>query len=479
MTAGRAARLIALVVGLAACGPERNGTLYVLEVRTENLSPAELERVEVQVRSERGGEVGRTFPVSELPGRLALVPRGDPDLAFEVTARALRGTQEIHSVTAALRFVPDQALEGTLLISRSCSTLVPARPACATGTESCVQGRCLQRDRVVLDQRRLGSDGGVPDGPLDDPADGPPDGPADRPADGRAPDGSVITGSWAVSAMDLTPGGSLNAVFPVAGNDVWAVGVSAGSGPARGVAFHWDGRSWSESQLPVGTQALYGVWAAEPDDVWVVGLAGTVLRLTGGVWQPVVTGTTVNFSGVWGASAADVWIVGYGRTALHWDGIRVAPGGQGISGDLTAVAGLGTGDVWTVGPQGAVYRGSIRGFDRQLHDLTDGLLYAVWPVGPADVWVVGQNAALHFDGNGWTSANISAQTTALGVWGAAANDVWAVGRASGGGGFISHFNGLAWTPVLPNPPTSLQAIRGRSARDIWAVGEAGTIMHFE
>jgi len=70
------------------------------------------------------------------------------------------------------------------------------------------------------------------------------------------------------------------------------------------------------------------------------------------------------------------------------------------------------------------------------------------------------------------------------VWGAAPDDVWAVGDF----GAISHFDGARWTqiqygtfPFLP----FLSKVHGSSAHDIWAVGRssdgknAGVILHLQ
>ena len=58
-----------------------------------------------------------------------------------------------------------------------------------------------------------------------------------------------------------------------------------------------------------------------------------------------------------------------------------------------------------------------------------------------------------------------------GVWGAAPDDVWAVGD----GGFTAHWDGCAWTRT-PSPATqTLIAIDGTAGDDVWAVGELGAV----
>jgi hypothetical protein len=62
-----------------------------------------------------------------------------------------------------------------------------------------------------------------------------------------------------------------------------------------------------------------------------------------------------------------------------------------------------------------------------------------------------------------------------GVWGAAANDVWAVGWA----GAIFHWDGTAWSRAKSPTLTNLYGIWGASATNAWAVGDRATILHWD
>ena len=61
-----------------------------------------------------------------------------------------------------------------------------------------------------------------------------------------------------------------------------------------------------------------------------------------------------------------------------------------------------------------------------------------------------------------------------GVWGTAANDVWAVGQ----GGTILHWDGARWSTIPSGTTETLRSIWGSSPTDIWAVGERGTAVHY-
>ncbi len=66
---------------------------------------------------------------------------------------------------------------------------------------------------------------------------------------------------------------------------------------------------------------------------------------------------------------------------------------------------------------------------------------------------------------------------ALGVWGFAANDVWAVGQFNAATliGFAWHYDGHAWQELVPPTSERLQAVWGPSADDVWVVGDAGSM----
>jgi len=94
-----------------------------------------------------------------------------------------------------------------------------------------------------------------------------------------------------------------------------------------------------------------------------------------------------------------------------------------------------------------------------------------------DVWAVGSGGAiLHFDGIGWNGVPSPTTAQLFGIHGSGPRDIWAVG---GGGGTTLHYDGASWT-VSPNP--SMQALRAVYAvapTSAWAVGAAGTVLRFD
>ncbi|MDQ3928281.1 MAG: hypothetical protein M3328_03935, partial [Chloroflexota bacterium] len=111
------------------------------------------------------------------------------------------------------------------------------------------------------------------------------------------PNYATSTMHWNGTAWQVVPspnGGSPNntllGVSGVASDDVWAVGGYFGAdGQDHNFAIHWDGRSWSTVDVPnigAGHNSLEEVFAVGPDDVWAVGLFAAT---PGAPYQTLVT----------------------------------------------------------------------------------------------------------------------------------------------------------------------------------------------
>ncbi len=104
-------------------------------------------------------------------------------------------------------------------------------------------------------------------------------------------------------------------------------------------------------------------------------------------------------------------------------------------------------------------------------------LYGMWGAAADDVWAVGALGGLtHWDGTTWTQLTPPSGSKRLrGVWGAAADDVWVVGED----GTILHFDGAGWTQDVTLTAEILRAVWGTSASNVWAVGEGGVLLHHD
>lgn len=147
-------------------------------------------------------------------------------------------------------------------------------------------------------------------------------------------------------------------------------------------------------------------------------------------------------------------------------------------------------NVYTVG--GSLERGRIQHFTGETwQEVTLGvdvpLLNWAFGFGPEDVFVVGNDGVvLHWDGTRWQEQSTPTRAPLWGVWGAARDDVWAVGGTGTGSGraVMLHFDGTAWTEVpLPGLTTgnvfALYKVWGLDAANVWAVGQQGVVLRYD
>lgn len=255
--------------------------------------------------------------------------------------------------------------------------------------------------------------------------------------------------------------------------------------------------------------ALRGVWAPSPDDLWIVGddndlfggdRASTVLRDTGAGLQVVITDLAPNSPGaepgggwhsaqaIGGTSADDLWIVGDSR----WDTRPVIhrsaegwtyPGEPWATyGNFHALWSDGPDAVWLAGNYGDAWlwdgeRWRHLEFEWDDNPYFRGAIRGIYAVGREAAWVVGDgtggSAVSHWDGTRWHVEPTEVRLNA--IWGADANDIWAVGQQ----GRIERFDGREWTAVPSGTAVELHAVRGVAPNAVWAVGDGGTILFWD
>jgi hypothetical protein len=277
-----------------------------------------------------------------------------------------------------------------------------------------------------------------------------------------------IPGGWQQVAAPGT--GAATAVWSFGPQDVWV---------ATETVSHFDGSAWTEVPVP-SAGVVADFWGFAPDDLYAVSGA-TLLRWDGSAWSAVDFRGAIaptDLQSIWGTSGNDLWL---GDTlnsqVFHWNGAVWATtvaetsdvedlwGVPGAAGGLLFACGTFglsrfTGSAWIAESGGAVAGGAggLGGF------------------GVDDVWAVSLDTLAHWNGAAWldTAPDSSSNfiTAARSVWGAAPDDVWAVGEL----GTIDHWDGARWTQVLagtfPYYP-SLAKVHGSSADDVWAVGVSG------
>jgi hypothetical protein len=192
---------------------------------------------------------------------------------------------------------------------------------------------------------------------------------------------------WTISPTASVPGGILTAVTAVSASDIWAIGDDADAG--TGVVMNYNGTGWTQTSVPApsGTDwDLTGISAASASDVWATGYTYNVLDTADGVqpiaehyngtsWTltdlPVPTGDTYSaIANVLAISPTDIWATGYSTTSTagapdealfeQYNGtswtIEPAPGLSGYALGFDGLANV-SGVLWAVGneeplPQG-------------------------------------------------------------------------------------------------------------------------------
>ena len=279
-------------------------------------------------------------------------------------------------------------------------------------------------------------------------------------------------------------------------SDVFAVG-SAADGDA--VILHYDGTDWSEQfrrEYPFGPATFNGVWANSPTDVYAAGIlveenaTGSVYHYDGSTWTPMSLprqGADELLFGVWGLSGTEIFAFGvnqfgfgeYAPLIMRYDGTAwqtfAVPAGDMYITDMWGTSGS---DLYAVGGRFESPTQLVMHYDGTSWSVVQEIkaeagAHAVWSSSATDV-LVGQTIPplLHFDGGAWSPMTTPSQSPIYGLWGTAANDVFAVTD-----NVILHFDGNGWTSTTPLTPHRLIAVWGSSATDVFAVGKNGTIMH--
>lgn len=169
-------------------------------------------------------------------------------------------------------------------------------------------------------------------------------------------------------------------------------------------------------------------------------------------WQLVLEGLDGALMTVAGTSASDVWVAGAdtrdgkGALVLHYDGAAWRRVPAGVEADLWWIHTFAEDDVFVGGAKGTIVR---------------------------------------WDGEQFTRMETPGDSTVYGIWGASADDVFAVGGDPDvSPGFVWHFDGNAWEDWTDRLPGAVQGppifkAWGRSADDVWMVGVGGVAVHWD
>jgi hypothetical protein len=285
-----------------------------------------------------------------------------------------------------------------------------------------------------------------------------------------ASDGGPMPTEWMIVSTPLDGGVGLYGVGGYTTLDVWAVGGTA-TGPAD---IFWAGTSWANIGLVTSTGPLLSVSTstAGVNDSWSV-TGPTVLNWDGTGWHTLALDTnTTPLTSILAPEPGHAFAVGNAGTVLECVLATTActPSAAGTA-DLTSVWGIEATNLWTVGKGGVIYAYDGAGWSAET-GIGTADLYAVSGSDDIDLWAVG-DAIEHSDGSGtWTKDPFTPPGTLHGVYAAAPNEAWAVGK----GGIILAWDGKSWKSTTSPTTNDLYAVWGANEHQIWAVGANNTVL---
>jgi hypothetical protein len=222
-------------------------------------------------------------------------------------------------------------------------------------------------------------------------------------------------------------------------------------------------------------------------------------------------GSPEALTGLYAASPTDVWAVGQpaGDQFEHWNGTKWT--GQGLPAGLATAPGnsagvkfitgtsasnitaVGTGDINT--GAGTIVAESVA-FHFNGTAWSEMTIPANVELGPVlafsatNLWSVNDNGdAEHFNGTTWTATSLPITTTLpvldlTSISGSSPSDIWAAGSASNGdpdegtAPILEHFNGTSWSNVTVPVSIGLTDVADISPADAYAVTLRGEILHW-
>jgi hypothetical protein len=292
--------------------------------------------------------------------------------------------------------------------------------------------------------------------------------------DGAHP--SVETGRFGWVVHDAPA--ALLSVHGTAADDVWSSGADDGTGP---LVLHFDGKAWE--RLDTGaTGDLWWVNATPDGPVLFAGSNALFLRYDAGAFERIATpgDETDTAFGVWAAAPDDVYLVGSanGKNGFiwHYDGEHfdapALPDGvplddQGATPGLFKVWGASETDVWVVGARGVVLRGNAHEGFALVQGGGQDTLFTVHENAGTVAIVGGASSGVLYESDGGALFDVTPAHAPLlqGVSVADDGTVWAVGYA----GSVYRGKDGTFAPV----DTGLDFAAAESLHGVWADPDGG------
>lgn len=157
--------------------------------------------------------------------------------------------------------------------------------------------------------------------------------------------GTVLHFDGTLQLVTIPTTNTLRAVWVRAGQGVYAVGQQQTI-----ATYDYGQSSWSVRSDPLGGE-LMDVFG-DGEHLYAAGESGTFVILDGMFRTRPVAG---DLQGVWAASPQDIWLIGLGGSLYHdQGGDKPVPQNSGVSASLFSIYGFGPTEIWAVGTDGLV-----------------------------------------------------------------------------------------------------------------------------
>jgi hypothetical protein len=245
----------------------------------------------------------------------------------------------------------------------------------------------------------------------------------------------------------------------------------------NGGLWRWDGTTWASVSAPPSfyTRAIGGT---SPEDLWVVGAAGTAAHFDGVNWTVHDVGAEVELADVVALSPNDVWVAGGAGVVSHYDGTAWTP--TTLTGSmLNSLHRSVSGELYVLGNSCSLFRLEKGAWVAANSPCPQaGNLDLMWAFSDSDQWVLGKSSSFgqtmyHYDGSTWTRVQDFSNTTLNTLWASGPKDIYAAGDF----GHLYRYNGVSWERQQSAARTDFTSMIGASSSDVWLVGSGGHTLH--
>lgn len=312
----------------------------------------------------------------------------------------------------------------------------------------------------------------------------------------------VAAEGWTISATEhygaAGDASGFAAVVASGPADAWAFGGTNPGGSSAPVALRWNGKAWQRVPLPPGLNDFISAASAPAaGDIWAASYyGGYLLHWNGWRWSVVRRWTSQEaLTGITAVSPSDVWVFGTSAAGVpglgtwhlaHRRWLRAAGPGAGIY----RASAVNWQDIWAIG---GTARGSfVERFDghawvrvRTVPELAGAHLHDVLALAAHSVWIAGNLSdsrgegrlvLAHWNGQWWRTFIMPVHVAAGRLASDGHGGVWVTATTGGyriGAMFLHLYwsGGHAWTTVdhgLGNGVSDIALIPGTSS--LWASG---------